>query len=56
MYEELISLPNETTAVDASTSGIPAVAITVTTEKGGIGAVTTMMISEASDLATAITR
>jgi hypothetical protein len=56
MFEEPSSLPNETTAVDASTSGTLTVATTVTTERGGIGVATTVMTSEASDLATMITR
>ena len=46
------SLPN----MDVLTTETLDVATTTNTEKGGIGAATTMMISEASDLATMITR
>jgi hypothetical protein len=55
-YEEPSSLPDETRAVGVSTTGIPAVVTTATTEKGGTGAVIIMTISEASNLATTITR
>ena len=55
-YEEPSSLPDETTAVDASTSGTPAVATTASTEKGGTDGVTIVTISEASDLAITIMR
>ena len=44
------------TDVGVSTTGIPAAATTATTEKGGTGVVTIATISEASDLATTITR
>ena len=55
-YGEPSSLPDEMTAVGVSTSGITAAATIATTEKGGIGAVTVMMTSEASHLATVFTR
>jgi len=55
-YEEPSSLPDETIVVGVSTTGIPAAATTVTTEKGGTGVVIIVTISEASDLVTAITR
>ena len=55
-YEEPSSLPDEMIAVGVSTTGIPAVAITTTTEKGGTGIVIIVTISEASDLTTATTR
>jgi len=45
LIRETSSLPDETIAVDASTSGIPAAAIIATTEKGGTGAVTIVMTS-----------
>jgi len=48
--------PDETTAMSVSTTGIPAAAITATTEKGGIGVVIIVTILEASDLATTIMR
>jgi len=52
MSGEPSSLPDETIAVDVSTTETPGVVITATTERGGTGAVTTAMTSEASDLAT----
>ena len=56
MREAPISLPDETTVVDASTTGTPAAVTTATTEKVGIGDATTATISEASDLVTTTTR
>jgi 5,10-methylene-tetrahydrofolate dehydrogenase/methenyl tetrahydrofolate cyclohydrolase len=56
MSEGPSNLHDGTIAVDVSTTRILGTATTVTTEKGGIGAVTTVMISEASDLVTTITR
>jgi len=56
MSEEPSSLPDGTTAVDVSTTKTLSVAITTTTEKGGIGVATTVLTSEASDLTTTITR
>ena len=44
------------TTAGVSTTETLGAATTTTTEKGGIGAVTTAMTSEASDLATTITR
>jgi len=49
-------LPNETTSVGVSTTGILAAVTTATTEKDGTGVVTIATISEASDLTTTITR
>jgi len=49
-------LPDETTSVGVSTTGIPTAVTTVTTEKDGTGVVTIVTISEASDLTTTITR
>ena len=56
MYKEPSRFPGETTAVGISTTGTPAAATTATTEMGGTGVVTIVMISEASDLTTMITR
>ena len=44
------------TALDVSTNETLGVATTTTTEKGGIGAATTAMTLEESDLATTIMR
>jgi len=56
MREEPTSLYGEMIAADTSITGILAAATTATTEKGGTGAATTAMISEASDLVTTTMR
>jgi len=56
MREAPTSLPDETTVVDASTTGTIAVVTTAATEKVGTGDVTTATISGASDLVTMTTR
>ena len=56
MFEEPSTSPDETTAVDASTTGTLIVATTATTEKDGIGVVITVITSEANDLATTVKR
>ena len=56
MREVPTSLPDETTVMDASTTGTLAAVTTATTEKVGTGDATTATISEASDLVTTTTR
>jgi hypothetical protein len=54
--EEPSSLPDGTIAVDVWTTETLGAVTTVTTKKGGIGAMTTAMTSEVNDLVTTIRR
>jgi len=56
MREAPTSLPDETTVVDALTTGTLAAVTTTTTEKFGTGDAITATILEASELVTTTTR